>query len=91
VIDHDRTADRFEDRDGVGQILDIDPELQVPAEFGHDRRQRLGRGKRHAAAVMQRAVAEEMVEAQSAYSDRVPAAQLRWRRIGIGDRASGGV
>jgi hypothetical protein len=86
VIDHDGTADRFQNRDGVGQILDVDPELQVPAEFGHDRRQRLGRVERHAAAVVQRAVAEEMVEAQSAHPGRMPAPQLCRRRLGIGHR-----
>jgi hypothetical protein len=84
VIDHDGTADRLDDRDGVGQILDVDPELQVPAEFRRHRREGFRRVERHAAAVMQRAAAEEMVEAQPAHAARMPAPQLRRRRVGLG-------
>ena len=43
VIDHHRQADRFQGRDRVGQILHVDPELQVPAELLHDRRERRAR------------------------------------------------
>ena len=42
--------------------------------------------ERHAAAVMQLSIAEEMVEPQSAHAERRPATQLRHRHGLVGDR-----
>src|SRR5262245_45080592 len=61
VVDHDGKVERLEQRNRVGQILHIDPELQMPAELLHDWRERLRRTERHAAAIMQLSAAKEMV------------------------------
>ena len=42
MVDHDRQAERFQNRNRLRQILHVDPELQMPAEFGHERRELLG-------------------------------------------------
>jgi hypothetical protein len=55
-----------------GKSLTSIQSLKVPAELGHHGRKLLGCGERHAAAVMQLAVAEEMVEAQAANAECVP-------------------
>jgi putative copper resistance protein D len=36
VVDHDRAADRLDERHRIGQVLDVDPQLHVPAELRHD-------------------------------------------------------
>ena len=86
VIDHHRQAKRFQNRNGPGQILDVDPELQVPSQLGHRRRKRLRGGERHAAAVMQLPVAEEMIEAQAAHAEIIPPPQRFRRDCFIGHR-----
>ena len=58
----------------------------MPAELGHDRRQRLRRAERNAAPVVQLAVAEEMVEAQSTHGEVGPLSQIARRHICIGNR-----
>ena len=58
----------------------------MPAEFGHHGRERPGYRQRHAAAIMQLAVAKEMIEAQAADAEPVPFAQIVPRNIGVGDR-----
>src|SRR5580704_12419632 len=55
----------------------------MPAELLHHGRKRLGRVERHAAAIMQRAVAKEMIEAQAAHARRMPAPKLSRRDLGI--------
>ena len=89
VIDHDRQAEPLQDRDRLRQILHVDPELQMPAEFGHQGRELLGFRQRHAAAIMQLAAAEKMIEAQAADAARAPRAQfiLRNGRVGHRDAA----
>ena len=59
-----------------GEVLHVDPELQVPAELSHDRREHPRGLERHAAAIVQLPVAEEMIEAQPAHAERMPAAQF---------------
>ena len=86
VIDHHRQADRFQNRNRLRQILDVDPELKMPSEFGHHGRQRSRRGQRHAAAIMQLPVAEKMIEAQSADTETIPFAQIGRRDVGVGHR-----
>ena len=86
VVDHDRQADLFQDRDRVGQILHVDPELQVPAEILQDRREDPRVLERHAAAIVQLSVAEEVIEAQAAHAERIPGAEIHRRRIAVGDR-----
>ena len=76
----------LQDRDRVRQVLHVDPELQVPAEVLHDRRELLRVLERHAAAVVQLPAAEEMIEAQRADAELVPAAQLGDRHRLVGDR-----
>ena len=76
----------FSDRDRVGEVLHVDPELQVPAELLHHGCERPRRVERNATAVVQLSVAEEMIEAKPAHAERVPAALLGRRRGGIRDR-----
>jgi hypothetical protein len=75
VIDHYRKTDRFQNWNRLRQILDVDPELQMPSELGHHRRERLRRGERHAAAIMQLPVAEEMIETERANAEIIPPPQ----------------
>ena len=86
MVDHDRQANGLQDRHRVRQILDVDPKLQVPAELVHDRRKHPRGVERHAAAIMQLAATEEMVEPQAADAEPMPAAKLRRRHVGVGDR-----
>ena len=58
----------------------------MPSELGHHRRQRLRGGERHAAAIMQLPVAEEMIEAQRAHAEIIPAPQGFGRDRFIGHR-----
>jgi hypothetical protein len=41
VVNHDRQAQRFQNRNRLRQILHVDPELKMPAELDHFRRERL--------------------------------------------------
>ena len=86
VIDHHRQADLPDGRDRVRQVLHVDPKLHVPAQVLHHRRKLLRTLKRHAAAVVQLPAAEEMIEAQRADTERVPAAKLRDRHGLVGHR-----
>jgi hypothetical protein len=59
VVDHHRQAERLEGWNRVGQILGIDPQLQVPAELRHHGRKRARGIERDAAAIVQRAAAND--------------------------------
>ena len=69
-----------------GRSLHVDPELQVPAEVLHHRRELLRVLERDAAAVVQLPAAEEMIEAQRPHAELVPAAQLGRRHGLVGHR-----
>jgi hypothetical protein len=60
--------------------------LHVPAEILHHGAELVGILQRHAALVMQLAVAEEMIEAQRADAEHIPFAQVRDRHGLVGDR-----
>src|SRR5258708_6667864 len=75
VVDHHRQTDRFQSRNRLRQILDVDPELQMPSQLRHDRRQPLRRVKRYTATIVQLPVAEEMIEAERAYAEFIPPSQ----------------
>ena len=86
MVDHHGQPQRFQHRNRLRQILDVDPQLQMPAEFRHDRCELFGFAQRHAAAIMQLAVAKEMIEAQAADANRVPRTQFVRRNIRVGYR-----
>src|SRR5205809_1416175 len=61
--------------------------MKMPAELGHDWHQRLRRAERNAAPIVQLAVAEKMVEAQSTNAEVSPLSQIARRHIGNRDAA----
>jgi hypothetical protein len=86
MVDHDGQSERLQDRYRLRQVFDVDPKLQMPSEFPHDRREHPRVVERYAAAIMQLPATEEMVEPQPADAERMPAAKLRRRHVRVGGR-----
>ena len=87
VVDHHRQADRFQ-RSGScrrGPCTSIQSCRCQPSSRMTGASVLRGL-ERHAAAIVQLPVAEEMIEAQAAHAERMPAAQFGRRRVGIRDR-----
>ena len=70
VIDHDRYRHARQRARKLRQVARVDPQLQMPAELGHDAVERLDVGKPYAVVVVGLAVAAELVGAQAAHASR---------------------
>jgi hypothetical protein len=62
MVDDDRQIERLQNRNGLRQILDVDPKLQMPAEVFYDGREYARGGERYATAIMQLAALKKMIE-----------------------------
>ena len=83
VIDHHGTGTgtRSSAARHVGQVARVDPQLQMPAEIGELRQQRLDFLQAHAVLVIGLAVAAEFVGAQPAHAGGVPLLERRWASV----------